>query len=64
MNFLKKTKNDKISGPDGFTSEFSNFFWKELGSFITRAINQSSEIGSFSEINKLGVITCTPSFRV
>lgn len=60
LNFLKKTKNDKSPGPDGFTSEFFKFFWKDLGSFITRAINQSFEIGSFSEINKLGVITCIP----
>ena len=58
--FLKKMKNDKSPGPDGFTCEFFKFFWNELGTFITRAINYSKEVMHFSEPNKLGIITCIP----
>ena len=28
---LKKMKNNKTPGPDGFTSEFYKFFWKDIG---------------------------------
>lgn len=59
-NFLKKMKNDKSPGPDGFTCEFFKFFWKDIGVFVTRAINNSYEIGQFSDHNKLGIITCIP----
>ena len=58
--FLKKMKNDKSPGPDGFTCEFFKFFWYELGTFITSAINYSKEVMHFSEPNKLGIITCIP----
>ena len=40
--------------------DFLNFFWKDLGTFTTRAINQSYKSNQFSEPNKLGVITCIP----
>ena len=60
LKFLKQMKNDKSPGPDGFTAECFKFFWSDLGHFITRAINNSYEKGEFSNINKLGIITCTP----
>ena len=53
-------KNDKSPGPDGYTSEFFKFFWNNIGSFITRAINNSNELLHFTEPNKLGIITCLP----
>ena len=45
---------------NGFTCEFFKFFWYELGTFITRAINYSKEVMHFSEPNKLGIISCIP----
>ena len=42
-------KNDKSPGPDVFTCEFFKFFWYELGTFITPAINYSKEVMHFSE---------------
>lgn len=41
-------------------ASFIKKFWKDLGSFITRAINNSYELLNFSETNKLGIITCIP----
>lgn len=54
-------KNDKSPGPDGYTSEFFKFFWNNIASFITRAINNSNELLYFTESNKLGIITCLPN---
>ena len=53
-------KNDKSPWPDGYTTEFFKFFWQDIGSFVTRAINYSYEQKMFSEQNKLGIITCIP----
>ena len=39
---------------------FFKFFWQDIGSFVTRAINYSYEQKMFSEQNKLGKITCIP----
>ena len=60
LYFLKRMKNDKSPGPDGFSCEFFKFFWKDIGTFLTRAINNSYENQQFSEPNKLSVITCLP----
>ena len=35
-------------------------FFKDIDSFVTKAINNSYEKHNFSACNKLGVITCIP----
>ena len=37
---LRKMKNNKSPGSDGFTSEFFKFFWRQLGHFIVRSLNE------------------------
>ena len=37
---LKNMDNDKSPGTDGFTVNFFNFFWKDLGIFVVRSINE------------------------
>lgn len=54
---MKNMINDKGPGPDGFTSDF---FLNDLGSFITRSINNTYELGHFTESIKLGIMTCLP----
>ena len=60
LSFLKKMKNDKTPGPDGFTCEFFKFFWERYWLFCYQRINNSYEKHNFSACYKLGVITCIP----
>jgi exonuclease III len=57
---LKKMKNGKSPGPDGFTSEFFKFFWLDLGKFIINSLNYAYTVGNLSVSQKQGLITCIP----
>ena len=59
-NALKRTKNNKSPGSDGFSAEFFKFFWKDIGYFVLRSINYAFIIGELSVTQKLGIITCIP----
>ena len=56
----KNMKNNKSPGSDGFPAEFFKFFWKDLGHFILRSINESYDVGEFSCTQRQGIITCLP----
>ena len=53
---LKKTS----PGFHELTYEFFKFFWKDIGHFLVRAINDCFNKGELSEPLKHGVITCLP----
>ena len=53
-------KNGKSPGLDGYTTEFLKFFWKDLGAFVVRAINDGFKRGEMSITQRRGVITCIP----
>ena len=57
---LKNMKNGKSPGSDGFGAEFYKFFWKKLGPFVVRALNQSFKDGEMSATQREGLITCIP----
>ena len=57
---LRKMKNGKSPGLDGFTTEFFKFFWKDLGAFFVRSINYGFQMGEMSITQRRGVITCIP----
>ena len=59
-NVLKKMKNNKSPGSDGFTVEFFKFFYNDLKVFIQRAINEGYRIGKLSATQRQGIITCLP----
>ena len=61
--FFKKTKHGKSPGADGFTCEFKFFGGKDLGTFITREINQFYKSNQFSEPNKLGNYPYTKTWQ-
>lgn len=57
---LKQMQNGKSPGSDGFGAEFFKFFWKQIGPFVVRALNEAYRDGELSTTQKEGVITCIP----
>ena len=57
---LKNMKNEKSPGPDGFTVEFFKFFFKDIGKYFIRSLNEGLEKGELSVTQYQGVITCLP----
>jgi hypothetical protein len=57
---LKNMANDKSPGSDGFTAAFFKFFWKRLGHFVVRSLNEGFARGEMSITQKEGIITCLP----
>jgi len=59
-NALKNMTNGKSPGTDGITVEFLKFFWKQLGQFVVRSLNEGYEKGSMSITQREGMIVCLP----
>ena len=57
---LKNMKNDKSPGTDGMTVNFLKFFWRQLGSFVVRSLNEGFLNGEMSVTQKEGIIICIP----
>ena len=57
---LKNMKNNKSPGSDGYPAEFFKVFWKDLGAFVVRSLNEGFEEGELSTTQKEGVIICIP----
>ena len=57
---LKNMKNNKSPGSDGFTPEFFKIFWKDLGHFVIRSLNQGYAKGELSTTQKEGIVVCLP----
>ena len=57
---LKNMKNGKSPGSDGFPAEFFKVFWKQLGGFVLRSLNEGFLNGEMSTTQKEGVIICLP----
>ena len=57
---LKKMKNNKSPGSDGYTVEFFKIFWAEIGDFTIRSINEGYKTTNMSITQRQGIITCIP----
>ena len=57
---LKKMQNEKSPGTDGMTVSFFKFFWKKIGAFVVRSLNEGFERGEMSITQKEGIIICLP----
>jgi hypothetical protein len=60
LTSLKKMKNNKSPGLDGYTAEFFKFVWIDLGHFLLRSINWAYKSGKLSITQRQGIITCIP----
>jgi exonuclease III len=57
---LKNMTNGKSPGSDGITVDFLKFFWKKLGTFVVRSLNEGLQRGEMSISQKEGLIICIP----
>lgn len=57
---LKGMKNGKSPGTDGITVDFLKVFWKQLGGFVVRSLNEGFKTGQMSITQREGIITCIP----
>ena len=57
---IKKSKNNKSPGPDGFSNEFYKIFWPELGQWMTKLFDNYRETNKLNESQLGGIITCIP----
>ena len=58
---LKRMKNGKSPGSDGFTVDLKKVFWKKrLDNLEVRAINDGFDKGEMSPTPKEGIIICIP----
>ena len=57
---LKNMKNNKSPGTSGFSADFYKVFWRQLGTFVVRAINSGFQEGELSVTQQHGLIVCIP----
>lgn len=57
---LRKMKNNKSPGSDGFSVEFFKFFWRDMKYFLLNAVNESFQKGELPITQREGLITCIP----
>ena len=57
---LKKMKNNKSPGLDGYSPEFFKKIWPQLGDFFLESINNNFEKGALAQSQTEGIITCLP----
>ena len=57
---VKRMKNGKSPGSDGYTIEFFQFFWIDIGKFVYRSIKYGYKHGEMSVTQRQGIITCIP----
>ena len=53
-------KTAKSPDSDGFTTEFYQVFWTDIGTFLVRSINYGFDQGEMSVIQRHVVVTSIP----
>ena len=60
QKYTQHMKNNKSSGPDGFSVEFYKLLFLDIGVFLVRSVNYGFENEELSVTQMQGVITCVP----
>ena len=60
LSSLKKMKNVKSPGTDGFSAEFFKMFWIDLGDFLFKSLLLSYEKGILSHTQRQRIVTLLP----
>lgn len=60
LQVLKNMRNFRSPGADGFTAEFYKFFFKDIGIFLVRSLNEGYFKKQLSRTQVQGIITCIP----
>ena len=60
LETLKKLKNNKSPGTDGFTAEFFKFFWADIGTLVLNSFKYSLKSGQLSPTQTQGIISNLP----
>ena len=53
-------KNGKSPGTDGFGADLKKCFWRQIGDFVVRDLNEAFRDGELSATQKQGIIYCIP----
>ena len=57
---IKRAKNNKSPGPDGYSNEFYKIFWPELNKWMLKLFKKYREENKLNETQLGGIITCIP----
>ena len=57
---IKNMKNNRTPGNDGIPVEFYKIFWKEIGPFLLRSLNEAFDKEKLSITQRQSIITCNP----
>ena len=57
---IKRSKNNKSPGPDGYSNEFYKIFWPELNKWMLKLFKKYREDNILNQTQLGGIITCIP----
>ena len=60
LKALKNSKNNKAPGSDGFPTDFYNFFWTDIKTYVIDSFNHAFDSGQLSIDQRRGIITLSP----
>ena len=60
IHVLRNMTNNRSPGTSGFSADFCKVFWKRIGHFVVRSLNEAYKSNTLSITQTNGIITCIP----